>query len=601
MNFRCDDCGAPFNTQKLNEAIKNKESTFICPYCGCLNELNVSRKKHIEQGFDALSIGDFKTAKRCFAIPIDAMRQKGKKAHRDAYLGRALAAFKVQVVFDDDDDMHVKTPKLTCRGYNHGWFVDSMDYQETEMSLRKELQYDQTQLGEELSRLNAYVEYIDGVKDAYDELDAKGGKYSLFIASAEDKYEDANDRVRNHLPDVIIKNQTTPIFFPDSIEGYGNDAVGDAKILYALRHAKCMLVVADTHSARMNAICEEFYDNNGCTKQKGANLAYVHEYNNSEIRFPNNTIARNYHISDSDGFNTFVCEWNNVVLAKKKEAEPIAEPQAVAATTEQEAVMLPPDSTVYFGHYPQKREESTVIVEEFAKYGKPTPSDDKGWTVLLVNKAERPYAWYRDEVIRGKKYRAVYFTRFRDVYSLQDSDVSNNPQRANGYMPLRIYCFSFDPITWNIKAQTSNVAELVADRGLDSREFNSFDMYNEWEGSSLHEWLNGEFMETAFSEEERGRLCWINGTAEEDRVYLLDRRSDKDFYEKQISIGASDYFKCLGGMGTGSVNSFWITDSNGRETDQASVMYHSEKNNVATEYVDCTTVAVLPKIVISLV
>ncbi len=603
MNYSCEFCGAPFPTKQLNDAIKNKESNFVCPYCGGLNELNTSKKNSIELGFEALSIGNFMEAGKYFAQPIDYMRRQGRKAFRDAYFGRALAAFKVQVVFDEDDEMRAKPPKLTCHGYNHGFFVDTADYQEAEGSLRKELQHDNIQLNYELEKLGYYTKYIDGFKEEYDRLNDQGGKYSVFIAAADDKYEEANDKVRNNLPAALFRQESTPIFFPESVESNGNDAVGDAHILYAIRRSKCLLVVADSRSGRLNALCEEFYNTNEIAKKRGSNIAYIHEYNDSEIRLPNNTIALNFHIDNQDDYNEFVCEWNGIIRGGKDKEDPtvIIKDEPPTQPTETEIVMLPPDSTVFFGHYPQRREASAAIIEEFAKLGKPKPSDSNGWTVLLVNKEEKPYTWYRDEVIDGKKYRAVYFTKFRDVYSLQDSDVSNNPQRANGYTPLRIYCFSFDPITWNIKSQTSNHAELIADRGLDSREFNCFDMYNDWESSSLHNWLNEEFLTTAFSEEEQERLCWLDGTPDEDRVYLVDRRADKNFYEKEISIGASDYFKCLGGMGDGSVNSFWITDRGGSDTEQASVMFHSSKNVVATEYVDCTTVAVLPKIVISLV
>lgn len=49
---------------------------------------------------------------------------------------------------------------------------------------------------------------------------------------------------------------------------------------------------------------------------------------------------------------------------------------------------------------------------------------------------------------------------------------------------------------------------------------------------------------------------------ERDKISLIDKQSDREFYEsRHNAILGSDYFKCIGGMGERSINSYWVTSS----------------------------------------
>ena len=90
---------------------------------------------------------------------------------------------------------------------------------------------------------------------------------------------------------------------------------------------------------------------------------------------------------------------------------------------------------------------------------------------------------------------------------------------------------------------------------------------------------------------------------EHDKISLIDKQADRAFYEnRHNAILGSDYFKCIGGMGERSINSYWITSNDGGEhCDEATVIYPTtDRRSLATCFVDSTVVAVLPKIIIKL-
>ena len=53
-------------------------------------------------------------------------------------------------------------------------------------------------------------------------------------------------------------------------------------------------------------------------------------------------------------------------------------------------------------------------------------------------------------------------------------------------------------------------------------------------------------------------------------------------------------------MGDRGINSYWITSAKPMDDSEAAIVYPLSREAVATQYVDCTTVAVLPKVIIKL-
>lgn len=259
------------------------------------------------------------------------------------------------------------------------------------------------------------------------------------------------------------------------------------------------------------------------------------------------------------------------------------------------------DKHIKFGYYPQKREYARNVLNHFEDFGFPRRGEENGWKELFVNKYGQP-TWYRDDVINGKKYRAVYISGFRDHYSVQESDIEPYAQTEHHYRVKELYCFAFEPLVWVIEKATPRQYTLVSEAGIDAQAFSETEeMSNQWTYSSLRQWLNHDFMETAFDARQENALCSYVGDEEQDKVYLLDKIADKDFYKQDVvAVRSTDYYQCVGGWGDAArVEKFWI---NGHNTDdeyeEASVIEPRCASVAVTDYVDSTGVAVLPKVVI---
>nr|MCR5296449.1 DUF6273 domain-containing protein [Clostridiales bacterium] len=94
-----------------------------------------------------------------------------------------------------------------------------------------------------------------------------------------------------------------------------------------------------------------------------------------------------------------------------------------------------------------------------------------------------------------------------------------------------------DPIEWIVIAASENSVQLVARYGIETRRFQGDWCTAEWEKSSLRQWLNEEWFQDVFSDEEQkaveittvdngpdqGVPGWhgVNGVTTQDRVFLL--------------------------------------------------------------------------------
>ena len=105
-----------------------------------------------------------------------------------------------------------------------------------------------------------------------------------------------------------------------------------------------------------------------------------------------------------------------------------------------------------------------------------------------------------------------------------------------------------EDIEWIILARTEDNALLLSKYGLDVKVYHEERGYITWEQSDIRSWLNGSFMDTAFTGEEQGAILktevdnsqaegdseydTISGNNTEDRVFLL---SNKEAFEDYFS------------------------------------------------------------------
>jgi len=630
----------------LEEALKSKESTVMikCPYCAAANVFNQSKRSpYVDQGFDYLCNAKFSDAHHAFSSSLHEADLGHRQVVSEAYLGLALAAHEIQVeFFDTDTEMRMN---LICHNYKDTSFADSDNFNLALATIDNELRGKERE--DKKSRFQVYADIVDGIMEEYRAIDAEKGPnfdYGAFVAYTYDSTRVApinNARfARDEFKDCCPKKE---IFMPYDIDDeYSFNIREEANILYAIDHTKVMIVVTDGHfeSTAMQDIYNRFYRHNNNKQDRLAFLRFGGQFsiaalpggrrverifdntNLSEckdyLRLCNGIIDSSCHHEFRDGVCIkcgYECEHEFVggVCIKCGFADNSPEfcdheygADAICVKCGAKRLTVGPQSVgpdkYEFGVYPQTRITEDKILDVFRGMEMPSRNDNMGWTPLYSSKKTgKPCAWYRDEQIDGKLYRGVYFTQQRAVYSYQESNVLPSLQMDHSYPSKTVHCFAFEPILWTVKNKRIGAAEIVSTRGLDSREFNCRGLENCYSTSTLHEWLNSEFLHTAFTDDQLGCLGMLGYENEDDRVYLMRSDYDRSFYDSDAqTIIGTDYYRCLGGMGDYAISCFWLEDDNYEEYERASVIYSGSKNSVSAQYVDCTSVAVVPKIVIKI-
>ena len=219
------------------------------------------------------------------------------------------------------------------------------------------------------------------------------------------------------------------------------------------------------------------------------------------------------------------------------------------------------DREVYysFGSYPQTLVTDETLISalnaeldesNMQSYGYYSGNGEIG------SQQQSAYMRFADVTYGTEKYRAVRFSSFRPPFTYLPSDNKTAMQAAAGYKPNTIYWFRFEPIEWRL---ISSDNMLVSNIVLDSQAFNA-NVYsgdpvtgadgmtryvfgdanctqpaNKWETSDIRAWLNGTFMQTAFTSEEQSLIAqtqlknigahdiYCYPDTDDDRVFLLSR------------------------------------------------------------------------------
>lgn len=631
MIYNCQHCGAWFTADQIKEATAGGSGMITCIYCGLPNELGGVKSSHTTTGYVELEKGNFYNAEAEFRSALkhaDDTRDPGSKGHLlDAYIGLALTQFSTQVIFEDEIADDTKDPDIYCHACFEDYFAESYEYRVASEII--DYIRDPGVRANARRRLTNYARFIDGVKEVYDRKARSKEQYQLFIAY-EDKSKDSKNGfknaidIRNRLDSSINK-----IFLPDYAD-YEKDVVKyEGEMLYAIHNSKCMLAIVDDdidrrllnlYSVFYNVMMEE-------TDQRNKkSLGFAKCGDKCHVRLPDaKSSTFIYEIDDVNGYNKFICDANNIIyqyrgtqreideqkrIEIEKEEQRRAEEEYRVKELEKKKAPIFEDRFCHFGAYPQTLVRDVAINDQFKRFSRPSGSNPNGWTVICKTKTGLPIMWYRDEELNGKKYRGVYFIKYRDVYSVRASNLAPYVQRKENYMPGKIYVFSFETVQWNILELSQNNAVLVSTMGIDSHEYNSSEEYVPWEYCSLRSWLNEDFIKTIFEEEQLGYIFHN----EEEYITIIDR--DTDFAKKSrrdridsYNITGSDYFKCMGGVCDQNVSNFWVSGS--VESDSNSIFENDDWSKAATvqphvvgntvkQYVDNSSVSVVPKIIVKL-
>ncbi len=289
----------------------------------------------------------------------------------------------------------------------------------------------------------------------------------------------------------------------------------------------------------------------------------------------------------------------------------------------------------YLGTYPQSEVTDTDLLSVFENltlswqsYGYYEGDEGEG------NHAQSDYMKYADFEYENEKYRAVTFTKHRDCFDTNVDEIAYSYQDDNGYELNTVYYFKFEPIKWNILDNKSGLA--LADLVIDSQPFSKtsyndgYSIYykdaelkyyaNNYAESTIRQWLNSDFYNTVFTEEEKGKIAIttceniasdeadskFNSATTHDKVFLLSQSQVEDsslgFAENADRMAlATDYAKVQGAFSTNSKYpgyAYWWIRTPGTYS-QGSVRISFLGKVMSSTIVTYTSTGVRPAITIS--
>ena len=245
------------------------------------------------------------------------------------------------------------------------------------------------------------------------------------------------------------------------------------------------------------------------------------------------------------------------------------------------AISYNAEDIVSFGLYPQTKVTDEDLIKQLDKQslswksygyysGNDIDGDGEGDVGTMV---QGDYMKYADFTYSFQKFRAVKFTEYRPFrpFNITSSTATNNFQKQNGYNVNTVYYFKYEPLKWRI-IDNQPFNNTVYEYGADDYYFfafwsdESYKFYaNNYEKSSLRQWLNNDFYNLSFNDDEKASLLTreIDNSAyskerEEyssnntfDKVSLL---SYKDANNKRygftsiekLAANGTDYAKCQG-------------------------------------------------------
>lgn len=177
---------------------------------------------------------------------------------------------------------------------------------------------------------------------------------------------------------------------------------------------------------------------------------------------------------------------------------------------------------VEFGSYPQSRVTDKKLIDELGKQKLNWKSYGyySGEGLMSFGTMEQSdYMEYADVEYNGSKYRAVWIKDYRPVTTTGEHSVLSD-QFINKYSKDTVFWFLYEPLKWYvvdeekgylmscyiIDAQPFNNKIYLSAFGENSIYYSNIEKTNEvtdYETSSVRKWLNADFYNTAFSEEDK--------------------------------------------------------------------------------------------------
>ena len=208
------------------------------------------------------------------------------------------------------------------------------------------------------------------------------------------------------------------------------------------------------------------------------------------------------------------------------------------------------DGLISFGSYPQSEVTDSTLLSALNSKSKTWVSYGyySGTGYSDGQMTAKDYMKYADVTYNGNKYRAVTFSSYRPYFTA-DTSSSGTYQDDNGYTTNTVYWFKYEPLKWRVLDSTGLV---ICEKIIDSQAYNNYwlkydnkngDSYDDYYGnpsktyyannyanSSIREWLNDDFYNTAFTSSEKNKI----------KTTTLDNSAYSGYYSKYDSASTND-------------------------------------------------------------
>ena len=202
---------------------------------------------------------------------------------------------------------------------------------------------------------------------------------------------------------------------------------------------------------------------------------------------------------------------------------------------------------IEFGSYPQSKVTDSTLISSlnslsktWVSYGYYTGTGD--WDDGNMQPGD--FMKYADVTYNGAKYRAVTFTQYRPYITSDTSSTDNTAQDDNGYYTNTLYWFKYEPLEWRVLDPDEGF--VMCESIIDSQPYNNTVYYNgnkyyqdktctnyanDYATSSIREWLNNDFYNTAFTSAEKTEIqkSRQDNSCPDDSAYDSDTTYDKIF------------------------------------------------------------------------
>lgn len=175
------------------------------------------------------------------------------------------------------------------------------------------------------------------------------------------------------------------------------------------------------------------------------------------------------------------------------------------------------DQIIRFGRYPQSKVTNKNTISLLN-------SQELNWISYRYMKSgtrnvESDFMRYADIDIDNDgsyDYRAVTFTEYRSRYAI-NYGTTVSYQDDNGYYINEVYYFKYEPLTWYVLDEETGL--IVCANLVDAKNYNKFLYFNgsrylngsgyanSWAVSYIRNWLNNDFYNTAFNQQEKDLIC----------------------------------------------------------------------------------------------